>query len=132
KQRPLITDSLSEIGDKQNGDSLSNGQIYARETDQEKQYLQKELIDKVLAIVDSESSEENRERNRRIFLLADRDGYTGNEIAELEDIAMKRSGVNSFLNRIKKKLNLLYEIGEVFKEYLRSEEHTSELQSQSN
>jgi RNA polymerase sigma factor (sigma-70 family) len=94
----------------------SNGrqtdQISASGTNPEEEYLQKELMDRVLAVVDKESGEKTKERNRKIFMMAHRDGFTRSEIAASEDIDLKKPGVNSFLNIIKKRLEELYDSGD--------------------
>ncbi|MEW6731079.1 MAG: sigma-70 family RNA polymerase sigma factor [Acidobacteriota bacterium] len=113
-RRPTITNSLGEVEYIQDCVACYYAAPYASSyVDPEKQYLQKELIEQVLAVVDAESDDKTRERNRRIFLLAHCDGYTRSEIAECEDIGLKRTGVNSVLNRVKKRLKELKDAGEL-------------------
>lgn len=106
-RRPLITNSLSEPAyTGESGTSLAD-KLYSSEANPEEEYLKNELLDKALAVVDQESTEQTRDRNRKIF-YAYIDGYSLSEI-EKEDYAdLTRQGINSFIKRIRKKLEDLY------------------------
>jgi RNA polymerase sigma factor (sigma-70 family) len=107
-RRPSISHHLNED---ENSEEFTNSHIeylYSKEANPEEQYLQKELLNLVMTAVDGESDEQTRARNRLIFLLAHRDGYTRSEIAARTDVSLKRTGINSLLNRIKKRLEELY------------------------
>jgi RNA polymerase sigma factor (sigma-70 family) len=109
-RRPNITHSLSEPEFEEDIDENLIGQLYAAESNPEIKYLQKELLEQIMAIIDVESNDKTRTRNRKIFLMAHHYGYTHSEIAAQEEIGLKLPGVNSFLNRIKKKLDEFYNI----------------------
>ncbi|MEW6736870.1 MAG: sigma factor-like helix-turn-helix DNA-binding protein, partial [Acidobacteriota bacterium] len=75
--------------------------LYDTSRNPEEEYLDKELLERVLDVVARESEQESRERNRNIFLMAYWDGYTRDEIAE-KMVGITRAGINSFLYRINK------------------------------
>ncbi|MEW6735680.1 MAG: sigma-70 family RNA polymerase sigma factor [Acidobacteriota bacterium] len=77
--------------------------LYYAGRNPEEEYLDKELLERVLAVVERESDQESRNRNRDIFLMAYRDGYTRSEIAE-KTVGITRAGINSFLHRVNKVL----------------------------
>jgi RNA polymerase sigma factor (sigma-70 family) len=106
-RRSSISYSLSEDEYAEEHNISQAEKIQTSEANPEEQVLQKELLDLVMAVVEGESDEKTRARNRLIFLLAHRDGYTRREIADRKDIQLKRTGVNSLLNRIKKRLEEL-------------------------
>ena len=101
KSRFHYSQSLSDIVNREidNNPSYSEA-LYAREADPEALCLSNEMLAEALAVVDEESTDETRERNRKIFLLAYIFGFTRQEIAEQNDINLKRSGVNSFFNTL--------------------------------
>src|SRR5262249_35265848 len=107
-RRPSIAHSLSDSDDMEEYVASHADPSFARDENPEERYIQMEMIKQVLAVVDSESDDQTRERNRLIFFLAHREGYTRSEIAARIDIDLKRTGINSFLNRIKKKIAELY------------------------
>jgi RNA polymerase sigma factor (sigma-70 family) len=87
---------------------LQSERLYSRDANPEEQYLHKELIELILKIVDGESDEKTRARNRLIFMLAHSEGYTRSEIAAQQEIDLTRTGVNSFFYRVKKRLADIY------------------------
>ena len=108
-RRPAIAQSLSEPKHEEEEWKGTRGeQLYAKDSNPEELYLNKELIEQVLAVVDKESDQKNRARNRKIFMMALRDGYTRSEIAAQIGIDLKLPGVNSLLFRIKKKIEEIY------------------------
>jgi RNA polymerase sigma factor (sigma-70 family) len=99
-----LTRSLDEgIADGEIAES-NNECLRDKSANPEENLLQKERIEQLLQIIDSESKDEVRERNRKIFLLAYREGYTAEEIAARDDIDIKSAGITSVLNRLKKRL----------------------------
>lgn len=108
RRRPAITHSLNDPTYSQEGGLACADYLVAPGANPEENYLHKEMLDRVLAVVDAESDEKTRARNRLIFFLAHRDGYSSSEIAARDDINLKRTGVNSFLNRVKKRLEEFY------------------------
>jgi RNA polymerase sigma factor (sigma-70 family) len=106
--RSATARSLSEPKHEEEWKGTKGERLYAKDSNPEELYLYKELIEQVLAVVDRESDQRNRARNRKIFIMALRDGYTRSEIAAQTGIDLKRPGINSFLKRIKKKIEQIY------------------------
>jgi RNA polymerase sigma factor (sigma-70 family) len=104
KRKHSIARSLDEEILDNDAAGFNNEWLRDKCANPEENLLQKELIEQILQIIDLESKDEVKERNRKIFLLAYREGYMAEEIAARDDIDMKPAGIASVLNRLKKRL----------------------------
>jgi RNA polymerase sigma factor (sigma-70 family) len=107
KRNYSLTSSLDEQVLNGEGSASANVCLYDKRANPEERLIQKERIEQLFQIIDSESRGPARARNKKIF-MAYLEGYTVEEIVALEDINMAVTGVKSIIARTKKKLEEYY------------------------